>query len=84
MFLKTVMERNQPLVRLGIGQKAAASMVDSVLDSRKKATEEPEAQTWEMLLDELTDDDADLFSTKDLLEAIQRGTRRKRTICWDG
>ena len=61
------------LVRLGIGQKAAASMVDSVLDSRKKATEEPEAQTWEMLLDELTDDDADLFSTKDLLEAIQRG-----------
>ena len=26
-----------------------------------------------MLLDELTDDDADLFSTKDLLEAIQRG-----------
>lgn len=61
------------LVRLGIGQKAAVSMVDSVLDSRKKATEEPEAQTWEMLLDELTDDDADLFSTKDLLEAIQRG-----------
>ena len=61
------------LMRLGIGQKAAASMVDSVLDSRKKATEEPEAQTWEMLLDELTDDDADLFSTKDLLEAIQRG-----------
>ena len=60
------------LVRLGIGQKAAVSMVDSVLDSRKKATEEPEAQTWEMLLDELTDDDADLFSTKDLLEAIQR------------
>ena len=63
------------LVRLGIGQKAAVSMVDSVLDSRKKATEEPEAQTWEMLLDELTDDDADLFSTKDLLEAIQRGDR---------
>ena len=61
------------LVRLGIGQKAAVSMVDSVLDSRKKATEEPEAQTWEMLLDELTDDDANLFSTKDLLEAIQRG-----------
>lgn len=61
------------LVRLGIGQKAAVSMVDSVLNSRKKATEEPEAQTWEMLLDELTDDDADLFSTKDLLEAIQRG-----------
>lgn len=61
------------LVRLGIGQKAAVSMVDSVLDSRKKATEEPETQTWEMLLDELTDDDADLFSTKDLLEAIQRG-----------
>ena len=61
------------LVRLGIGQKAAVSMVDSVLDSRKKATDEPEAQTWEMLLDELTDDDADLFSTKDLLEAIQRG-----------
>ena len=61
------------LVRLGIGQKAAVSMVDSVLDSRKKATEDPEAQTWEMLLDELTDDDADLFSTKDLLEAIQRG-----------
>lgn len=61
------------LVRLGIGQKAAVNMVDSVLDSRKKATEEPEAQTWEMLLDELTDDDADLFSTKDLLEAIQRG-----------
>lgn len=61
------------LVRLGIGQKAAVSMADSVLDSRKKATEEPEAQTWEMLLDELTDDDADLFSTKDLLEAIQRG-----------
>lgn len=61
------------LVRLGIGQKAAVSMVDSVLDSRKKATEETEAQTWEMLLDELTDDDADLFSTKDLLEAIQRG-----------
>lgn len=61
------------LVRLGIGQKAAVSMVDSVLDSRKKATEEPEAQTWEMLLDELTDDDTDLFSTKDLLEAIQRG-----------
>lgn len=61
------------LVRLGIGQKAAVSMVDSVLDSRKKATEEPEAQTWEMLLDELTDDDADLFSTKDLLESIQRG-----------
>ena len=61
------------LVRLGIGQKAAVSMVDSVLDSRKKATEEPEAQTWEMLLDELTDDDADLFSTKDLLGAIQRG-----------
>ena len=61
------------LVRLGIGQKAAVSMVDSVLDSRKKATEEPEAQTWEMLLDELTDDDADLFNTKDLLEAIQRG-----------
>lgn len=61
------------LVRLGIGQKAAVSMVDSVLNSRKKATGEPEAQTWEMLLDELTDDDADLFSTKDLLEAIQRG-----------
>lgn len=61
------------LVRLGIGQKAAVSMVDSALNSRKKATEEPEAQTWEMLLDELTDDDADLFSTKDLLEAIQRG-----------
>ena len=61
------------LVRLGIGQKAAVSMVDSVLNSRKKATEGPEAQTWEMLLDELTDDDADLFSTKDLLEAIQRG-----------
>ena len=61
------------LVRLGIGQKAAVSMVDSVLNSRKKATEEPEAQTWEMLLDELTDDDADLFSTKDLLDAMQRG-----------
>lgn len=61
------------LVRLGIGQKAAVSMVDSVLNSRKKATGEPEAQTWEMLLDELTDDDADLFSTKDLLDAMQRG-----------
>ena len=69
MYVKLVLA----LVRLGIGQKAAVSMVDSVLDSRKKATEEPEAQTWEMLLDELTDDDADLFSTKDLLEAIQRG-----------